>query len=115
MRARFAVLAVLATAVVTTGPFPVLADPPPWAPAHGYRKKDRGGEVVVVRPRRRDCGGIDNQFVGSTAGAAGGAALGNVLGGRNPDDRLVGSVAGAAGGALLGGLAGQSADHSRGC
>ena len=115
MQARYAVLAVLAIAVVTTGPLPVLADPPAWAPAHGYRKKDRGGDVVVVQPRRRDCGGIDNQFVGSTAGAAGGAALGNALSGRNSDDRLVGSVAGAAGGALLGGLAGQSADRSRGC
>src|SRR5687768_11443327 len=115
MRARSAVLAALALAVATTAPPPVLADPPPWAPAHGYRKKDRGGDGFVVQPRRRDCGGIDKQCVGSTAGAAGGAALGNVLGGRSSDDRLVGSVAGAAGGALLGGLAGQSADRSRGC
>ncbi len=115
MHARYAILAVLAIAVVSTGPLPALADPPPWAPAHGYRKKERGRDAVVVQPKRRDCGGIDNQFVGSTAGAAGGAALGDVLAGRNPDDRLVGSVAGAAGGALLGGLAGQSADRSRGC
>jgi hypothetical protein len=102
---------------LTGAPGPVAADPPPWAPAHGWRKKrdnDRE-EVVVVQRVRKSCGGLDNQAVGSTAGAAGGALLGNMAGGSGSDGRLAGSVAGAAGGALLGGLIGRSADRDRAC
>lgn len=94
-------------------PTAVAADPPPWAPAHGRKKHDK--QVVIHKRERRDCGRADGQMLGSGAGAAGGAVVGDLLGGRDRGDRLVGSVAGAAGGALLGGLAGQSVDRSRGC
>ena len=117
MRSKLVASFFVAIAVLAVGsPAPVAADPPPWAPAHGYRKKkEREPEVVVVQPSRRDCGRLDNQAIGSTAGAAGGALLGDAVAGRGRDDRLVGSVAGAAGGALLGGLVGQSSDRARGC
>jgi hypothetical protein len=38
-------------------PAPMAADPPPWAPAYGYRKKhgDHERDVVVVERSRPSC------------------------------------------------------------
>jgi hypothetical protein len=117
--AALVLAAAIGALAVTSAPLPAAADPPPWAPAHGWRKKhDHHGERVVVVERersRRNCGGLDNQMVGSTAGAAAGALLGNVAVGPDSADRLAGSVVGAAGGALVGGLVGRSADRAGGC
>lgn len=98
---------------------PVLADPPPWAPAHGKRYKharhheryDRYGRYYEPRRlsyddrvwRGRDgryyCK-RDNGTTGLIIGAAAGALLGRELdGGR---ERTVGTILGAAGGGLLG-------------
>ena len=91
-------------------PMPALADPPPWAPAHGRRAHDREarqyyrgqyysgpvwqGSDGRVRCRR------GNGTTGLILGGALGALLGRSLdGGRN---HTLGTVAGAAGGALLG-------------
>lgn len=92
------------------------ADPPPWAPAHGKRAKERAiydsygryyeprrlsGDDRIWRSRdgqyhcRRD-----NGTTGLIVGGAVGALVGRELdGGR---DRTVGTIVGAAGGALLG-------------
>lgn len=92
------------------------ADPPPWAPAHGKRAKDRaiydsygryyeprriGYDDYVWRGRdgqyycRRD-----NGTTGLIVGAAVGALAGRELdGGR---DRTLGTILGAVGGGLLG-------------
>ncbi|ALJ16169.1 glycine zipper 2TM domain-containing protein [Sphingopyxis macrogoltabida] len=95
---------------------PALADPPPWAPAHGKRAKDRGLYDSYGRyyePRRLSHGdrvwrGRDGQYhcrrdngtTGLIIGAAVGALVGRELdGGR---DRTVGTIIGAAGGGLLG-------------
>jgi uncharacterized protein YcfJ len=114
---RLALAAAAVIIAITASPAPAAADPPSWAPAHGWRKKhdreDRD-EVVVEHRRAPVCGGIDNQAVGSTGGAAAGAILGNAIG-HGSDERLAASVAGAAGGALLGGVAGRAADRDRGC
>ncbi|HJS11827.1 glycine zipper 2TM domain-containing protein [Sphingopyxis sp.] len=92
------------------------ADPPPWAPAHGKRAKDRAIYDSYGRyyePRRlssddriwRSRDGQyhcrrDNGTTGLIIGGAVGALVGRELdGGR---DRTVGTIAGAAGGALLG-------------
>ena len=94
---------------------PALADPPPWAPAHGRRAKERVyddyGRYYEPRRLSRDdriwrgrdgryyCK-RDNGTTGLIIGGAVGALLGRELdGGRDP---TVGTVVGAAGGALLG-------------
>ncbi len=94
-----------ATALTATSAF---ADPPPWAPAHGYRaKNDR------IAYRETDNGirywrGHDGQYYckrgNGTTGLLVGAALGALLG-RAVDtrgDRATGTILGAAGGALIG-------------
>lgn len=95
---------------------PALADPPPWAPAHGQRAKhrsiyDSSGRYYEPRRLSRDdrvWRGDDGRYhcrrsngtTGLIIGAAAGALLGRELdGGR---DRTVGTILGAAGGALLG-------------
>lgn len=109
----------LTLAAVAAPVAPVLADPPPWAPAHGKRYKearhheryDRYGRYYEPRRlshndrvwRGRDgryyCK-RDNGTTGLIIGAAAGALLGRALdGGR---ERTVGTILGAAGGGLLG-------------
>jgi hypothetical protein len=89
---------------------PALADPPPWAPAHGRRAHDRDRyyEPRVVSREDRVWRGDDGRYhcrrsdgtTGLLIGGAVGALLGRSLdGGR---DRATGTILGAAGGALLG-------------
>ena len=108
-------LAIAAAALVIPAA-PAAADPPPWAPAHGYhkvkgKKYDRRGRYY--EPRRIYRGDRvwrgndgryycrrDNGTTGLIIGAAVGALVGRELdGGR---DRTVGTIIGAAGGGLLG-------------
>ena len=121
-------LAFAAVTMVATST-PALADPPPWAPAHGKRYKDRDDRNDRYRDRDRrgtydsrgryyeprritrnsrvwrgDNGRYycrrDNGTTGLIIGGAVGALVGRELdGGR---DRTVGTIVGAAGGALLG-------------
>lgn len=84
------------------------ADPPRWAPAHGYRAKH--GDIAY---RRTDNGvrywqGNDGRYycrrgdgtVGLLAGAAVGALLGRAIDTRG--ERATGTILGAAAGALIG-------------
>src|SRR5690606_10685198 len=93
------------------------ADPPPWAPAHGYRAKQQqriyDNRGRYYEPRRLSRGDRiwrgndgryycrrDNGTTGLIIGGAVGALLGREIdGGR---DRTLGTIIGAAGGALLG-------------
>lgn len=93
---------------------PVLADPPPWAPAHGKRAKhrydSRGYYAEPVRLRRtdriwRDGDGRyrcrrDNGTTGLVIGAAVGGLAGHEIAGKG--DKALGTVLGAIGGGLLG-------------
>lgn len=109
-------LAAAILAGLTIPAAPALADPPPWAPAHGKRAKDRGlydKHGRYYEPRRlsyddRVWRGKDGRYhcrrdngtTGLIIGAAVGALAGRELdGGR---DRTVGTILGAAGGGLLG-------------
>ena len=106
----------LAALVAVAPVAPVLADPPPWAPAHGRRAQDRAiydSRGYYVEPRRlgrddRVWRGEDGQYhcrrdtgtTGLIIGAAAGALLGRELAGSG--DRTVGMLLGGAGGALIG-------------
>lgn len=105
----------LAVAVAACAAVPVLADPPPWAPAHGRRAKhDRGpyydyARVVEVVPiggaRRERCYEVPvqekpNTTAGTVLGAVVGGVLGNTVG--KGDGRKAATVAGAVVGGVVG-------------
>ncbi len=122
-------LAFAAVTMVATST-PALADPPPWAPAHGkrykahddrdrdrYRERDRRGTYDsrgrYYEPRRvtrnshvwrGDNGRYycrrDNGTTGLIIGAGVGALAGHEIAGRG--DRTLGAIIGAVGGGLLG-------------
>jgi hypothetical protein len=85
-----------------------LADPPPWAPAHGYRAQN--GAIAYQRTDNgiRYWQGEDGRYYcrrsNGTTGLLVGAALGALLG-RAVDtrgERATGTILGALGGALIG-------------
>jgi len=89
---------------------PAFADPPPWAPAHGWRAHQRGYEPRYqrtdngIRYWRGENGRTycrrPNGTVGLLIGGVAGALIGRSI--DNHGDRAVGTVLGAAGGALVG-------------
>lgn len=95
---------------------PALADPPPWAPAHGHRAKERGiydSSGRYYEPRRlsrndRVWRGRDGRYYckrdNGTTGLVIGAAVGGLVGNRvaGSGDRTLGTIIGAVGGGLLG-------------
>lgn len=113
------------------------ADPPPWAPAHGYRNKhhqdddenDNGEwrrerrtvyrESVVTQPVYSMPYGIDQgtcnrTLLGQVLGGATGAALGSTIGKGNGNTAAI--VGGTIIGAIVGGNIGQSMDRvDQGC
>jgi len=111
---RKLLLALVAGAIAI--PAAALADPPPWAPAHGRRAKEaatydgRGRYYEPREIRRSDhvWRGNDGRYycrrsngtTGLVVGAAAGALVGHELAGGR--DRTLGTILGAAGGGLLG-------------
>jgi hypothetical protein len=109
-------LLALAAATMAVTAAPAMADPPPWAPAHGKRahdaaRYDRYGRYVEPRALRandtvwRGNDGRyyckrDNGTTGMIIGGAAGALLGRELDGGQ--SRTLGTILGAAGGALIG-------------
>ncbi|MEA3264283.1 MAG: glycine zipper 2TM domain-containing protein [Pseudomonadota bacterium] len=100
------IAATLATVAIPSAQ--AFADPPRWAPAHGYRAKN--GDIAY---RRTDNGirywqGDDGRYycrrgdgtVGLLVGAAVGALLGRAIDTRG--ERATGTILGAAAGALIG-------------
>ena len=114
---RKTILAIAAATMTVTIAAPAAADPPPWAPAHGKRAKDRAAVYnsagQYYQPRalgyddavwRGNDGRYycrrDNGTTGLIIGGAAGALLGRELdGGRS---RTLGTIVGGAAGALLG-------------
>ena len=100
------------------------ADPPSWAPAHGWRDKhnkhhhDDDGGYVVYQPVPVYSGGNPLRCNGALAGAAIGGATGAVIGSEVGHGK--GKVAVIAGGAILGVLLGAAVgqaidDDDRAC
>ena len=118
--AGLSVIAALAVAV----PAPVQADPPPWAPAWGYRakhgKKDKdkkhGSETVVIEqpqeafqiPYGIDLGRCNRTEIGAAIGAATGAVVGSQV--ADEDHQAVGIIGGLIVGGVVGGLIGKAMD-----
>lgn len=98
-------------------PLTAQADPPPWAPAHGYRAKhgkpqkhhDRA-TVAYVPYLDLDRGHCNRDVIGAALGGAAGAAVGSQV--ARGDDKLVGIIGGAALGAIVGGMIGRSIDQA---
>ena len=92
--------------VGTSGP--VLADPPPWAPAHGKRYKERQRTYYTTDNGIRYWRGEDGRnycrrsdgTTGLIVGGAAGALAGRAIDTRG--ERTTGTILGAAAGALLG-------------
>jgi surface antigen len=97
---------------------PVLADPPPHAPAHGYSKqgkhyKGRTG-AVYVQDYGIASGRCNRDQIGAVIGGVTGAVIGSQVAGR--DDRIVGMVVGGVLGAVVGHAIGDSMDdRDRAC
>lgn len=94
-------------ATAFTATVPALADPPRWAPAHGWRKHN-GDIRYQERDGVRYWRGADGRYycrrndgtIGLLAGAALGALIGRAI--DTHGERTTGTVLGAAAGALIG-------------
>ena len=107
----------IAVAVVwaLTVPVPVsFGDPPPWAPAHGWRAKHDPLYLGYTGKKwNRDYGVIDGrcnrQAVGAVLGGAAGGVIGSQVG--RGDGRQVATVVGAVLGAMIGAGIGREMDE----
>lgn len=116
--------------------------PPPWAPAHGYRRKhhrDHGQTVVIVNPPTREQDDyrereryddrasatdfrVTSEKIGITSGRCNRAVVGTVVGGvvggiignkvAHDRDKNLGTVAGVLIGAIVGNKIGRNMDNA---
>ena len=99
------------------------ADPPPWAPAHGYRHKHKGHhdededrdedrhehhEKYVV-PYSIDRGTCNRELLGQVLGGAAGAVVGSTVG--KGEGKTAAIVGGAIIGVIIGGKIGRQMDE----
>ena len=92
----------------------VKGGPPPWAPAHGYRRKHGAPQVIVVPAGaptllNLDVGRCYRETAGFILGGATGAILGAQIG--RGSGKLAAVAAGTLVGALAGGEIGRSMDR----
>jgi surface antigen len=97
----------------------VLADPPPHAPAHGWRAKHDSYYVGYTGTRwPRDyeitSGRCNREEVGAVLGGVVGGTIGHEV--AKPEDRVIATILGAAVGALVGSKIGRDLDErDQGC
>lgn len=114
---RFAAAAVMAGVLaLPVAATPAAAEPPPWAPAHGYRAKHKGPQVVrpvYYEPGRAidlPTGSCNRELIGQVLGGAAGAAAGSQIG--SGSGRLIAIAGGTILGVLIGGEVGASMDRA---
>lgn len=98
---------------------PAAADPPPWAPAHGWRAKQKHkhkyknrtyyDDRVYTAPFDLDRGVCNRQILGGLLGGATGALVGSRL--AKGDDRAAAIIGGTIIGLIVGGSIGRSMDE----
>lgn len=121
-RLRHLVALGLLASLVTAVAAPVAADPPPWAPAHGWRAKqhqkykhqykrkyehDRYGHYGA--PYGLDLGRCNRDVLGAVLGGAAGATLGSTV--DKDDGRTAAVIGGTIIGVLVGGAIGRHLDN----
>jgi surface antigen len=106
-----AFVALLALSLV---PLPSPADPPPWAPAHGWRKKNDPNYVGYTGKKwEKDYGVLEGRCNTAAVGAVLGGAVGGAVGSRVSDrDRPIAMVVGTVIGAVIGAKIGRDIDES---
>ncbi len=126
-RSPLAATIIAAVAIGIAAPAaPVFADPPPWAPAHGYREKHKNKHKGKGRHRNRQVeapaspeyvrlpengiGECNRQALGAVIGAGVGAAAGSRIG--SGSGRTAAVIAGTVIGGILGGVIGRSMDEA---
>jgi len=120
--AKMAVIGAVLAAFVVAAITPVSADPPPWAPAYGYRAKHKNKQKgkhkkkheyeqvqANVPPFDLNLGRCNRDLLGALIGGAGGAALGSTIG--KGDGQTTAIIGGAILGILVGGSIGQTMDE----
>ncbi len=115
-RRIFTALTIL-TMTALWGTETAMADPPPWAPAHGYRAKQKSkgrnkrhvDAVPIAVPLDIDLGTCNRDIVGAILGGAAGGALGSTVGGGS--GTTVAVIGGTIIGAVVGGSIGRSMDN----
>jgi|KBSSwiStaDraftv2_1062776.scaffolds.fasta_scaffold1061951_1 surface antigen len=110
-RLRVAVIAVVTLTIV---PVPAPADPPPWAPAHGWRKKNDPNYVGYTGSKwPQDYGVLDGRCDAAKVGAVVGGVVGGAIGSQVAKDspnRPVAIVVGTVIGAVIGHRIGAEVD-----
>ena len=87
--------------------------PPPWAPAHGYRRKHDGDyhhRDYTSVPVNLQTGSCNRELIGQILGGATGAAVGSQIG--DGTGRLIAVATGTVVGAVIGGEIGRSMDRT---
>lgn len=89
--------------------------PPPWAPAHGYRRKHRHSRHYAAHgtyavPFGIDLGTCNREKIGMVIGGVAGAALGSQVG--KGDGRIAATILGTVAGVVIGGNVGRSLDRA---
>jgi len=128
-RSPFAIIFLGVFALAITAP-PAVAEPPPWAPAHGWRDKQKGQykgrgrgrkkwkqertyapeQPALYTPKVRIAEGTCNrELLGSILGGASGGYLGSKIG--SGSGKLAATAAGAVIGLIVGGSIGRSMDR----
>lgn len=107
--------ALVALFSLTLLPMPAPADPPPWAKAHGWRKKNDPSYVGYTGKKwPQDYGVVQGHCDTDKVGAVLGGAVGGVVGAKvsRPEDRPVAIIVGTVLGAVIGAKIGRSLDDS---
>ncbi len=94
---------------------PVLAKPPPWAPAHGWRRQNDPFYVGYAGRQWSDDYGViagrcDTDKVLAVMGAVAGGAIANQA--ASPENRVIATVIGAIVGGVVGDAIGKQIDKS---
>ena len=107
--------ALVALVSLSLVPIPAPADPPPWAKAHGWRKKNDPSYVGYTGKKwDQDYGVVDGRCDTDKVGAVLGGVVGGVVGSKvgSPENRPVAIVVGTVLGAVIGAKVGRALDEA---